>query len=107
MNHKDLDEKILAILMFQEREGQEDDIHVLTGVVKLKDGVLHLHSGSERPPFQIQEEWLERIKYAPEALSETLSNAEYYLSLSVGPLPEDADMTEYTNTGLNLNNPDQ
>lgn len=102
MNKQELSGKTLAILMIQEQNGQ-DDTHVLGGTVNLINGGLYLDSGPERPPFYIEEAWLKRIKPTPEALKEVLSNAHFYLSLSLGPLPKDNDRNEYQKTGLNLN----
>ncbi|MDL5055218.1 hypothetical protein QQ056_16930 [Oscillatoria laete-virens NRMC-F 0139] len=107
MNKNDLNKKTLAILMFVEKDGQDDDVYVLSGVVELLNDELYLNSGPKRPPFLIQEEWFDRIKPTPEEFVEEFSNAELYLSLSVGSLPENADMMQYNNTGLNLHSRDE
>ncbi len=50
----------------------------------------------------IQPEWLDRIKSTPADLVDILMNAEFFLPLSVGALPDDADPSDYIHTGLKL-----
>jgi hypothetical protein len=102
MDHQELIGKTLALLIFAEREGQEDDVHVIDGTVQEKEGVLVLQFSEEHSPFPIQEDWLPRIKPTPEGIQAMLQDVQFFLSLSMGPLPENANMAEYLVTGLNL-----
>jgi hypothetical protein len=103
MDHQELEGKTLALLIFAEREGQEDDVHVIDGTVQALDGKLVLHFSEEQAPFPIQEDWLPRIKPTPEGIRAMLQNVQFCLSLSMGPLPQDTDMADYLATELNLN----
>jgi hypothetical protein len=97
LNPKELNGKSLALIL----AGEDEDWSVLRGIVRQEGQVLLLDHCTGQA-FHIQPEWLDRIKPTPADLSDILMNADFFLPLSVGPLPEDADPSDYINTGLKL-----
>lgn len=97
MNPKELNGKSLTLILAGEDEGWS----VLRGTVR-QDGEVLILDHSAGQAFHIQPEWFDRIKATPAGLSNILMNADFFLPLSVGPLPEDADPSDYINSGLKL-----
>ena len=54
------------------------------------------------PEFPIPDDTLDRVKPVLPEVREILEEAEFCTMLRVGPLPEDADLSEFTDTGLRL-----
>ena len=98
LNFQKLDGKSLALLL----AGEDDDWSVLRGIVRHDGEALLLNHSESEQPFVLQPEWLDRIKPTPADLSEILMDAEFFLPLSVGALPEDADPSDYLHAGLKL-----
>ncbi len=98
MNSQELNGKTLALLF----AGKDGDWSVLRGTVHQQGDVVMLDHSASGEPFHIQPEWLDRIKPIPEDLSDILMNADFFLSLSVGTLPERSDPSDYKFTGLKL-----
>jgi hypothetical protein len=98
VNYHELNGKSLALLL----AGEEDDWSVLRGTVRQEGEVMLLDRGAGEQPFVIQTEWVDRIKPVPVDLSDVLMSADFFLSLSVGVLPEDADPKEFLPTRLRL-----
>jgi hypothetical protein len=97
LNLQELNGKSLALLL----AGEDEDWSVLRGVV-LQEGEVLLLDHSAGQAFHIQPEWLDRIKPTPPDLSDILMNADFFLPLSVGALPEDADPSDYIHSDLKL-----
>lgn len=98
MNYQELSGKSLALLLV----GEDENRWILHGTVCREGEALLLdHSASEQP-FKIQPEWLDRIKPVPADLRDIFKGADFFLPLSMGTLPEDADPSEYVDTGLKL-----
>jgi hypothetical protein len=97
LNFRELNGKSLALLF----AGEDDDWSVLRGIVRQEgEALLLVHNAGEKP-FVIQPEWIDRIKSTPADLGDIL-DADFFLLLSVGALPEDADPSDYIHTGLKL-----
>lgn len=75
--------KRLAIIAWAKDAEGKDDVAVFAGVLRLGAIGYVLEREGGDFSFQIQEEWLPRIKAVPEELRQTLLGAEYQLSLSV------------------------
>lgn len=77
----------------------EDDWAVFSGTLKKNASGLFLDRGL-KPPFEISPEWIERIQPTGPDVKKILLNAEHYLSLSVGPIPEGESIDSYISAGL-------
>lgn len=90
-------------VIFVEDDGTDDGAWtVLTGVAKWRDGHLFVHRGMSVPEFPIPDDTLARVRSVQPGFRDILEEADYCTMLSVGPMPEDADSTEFTDTGLRL-----
>jgi len=90
-------------VIFVEDDGTEDGAWtVLTGVAKWRDGHLFVHRGMDVPEFPIPDDTLDRVKPVQPEVRDVLEEADYCTMLSVGPMPEDANPSEFTHTGLRL-----
>lgn len=90
-------------MILVEHDGTEDgDWTILTGVAKWRDGHLFVHRGMDIPEFPIPDETLDRVKSVSPEIRSILEDADFYTMLSVGPMPEDAEESEFTHTGLRL-----
>lgn len=90
--------KRLALLLIGEDEHGQDDCAIFAGIVR-QDGsrlVLDRDDG----PFELRDEWIERIRPVEAQVKDILLGADYVLSLSVGNLPGGASTAELEPTGL-------
>jgi hypothetical protein len=95
-----LDGKPFALLLMGTKPSGEDDWAVFSGIARLESGTLYLDRGAE-PRFEIRAEWIDRIHMIVDpVVRETLLNADYCLSLTVGRLPTDDDSSDFLQTGL-------
>ena len=96
-----LDGKILALILRGERGGEEEaSCH--TGTLRTSAGSYEFYRGDDSPSFELEPDWLKRIEPVPDDLKETLLNADYFLLLTVGVIPEDMDVSELIFTGLQI-----
>lgn len=96
-----LDGKTMVVLFWDENEDGTDDVYSLQGVCQW-DGK-ELSIPHTRGRLTIDPDWYDRIKEMPEDYLDIFGYAEYMMGLTVGPLPDDADLADYSPTGLNLN----
>ena len=97
----ELDGKILAIILWGECDGEEEaSCH--TGTLRKSGARYEFYRGEGSPAFNLEPQWLERIKPVPDDLKETLLNADVSLSLTVELIPEDMDVTEMVFTALRI-----
>ncbi|MGH7595682.1 MAG: hypothetical protein ACREOI_04985 [bacterium] len=101
MDLREIDGKSIALLLVDETK-EEADWFVLNGIARFSESAFYVELVTSQKPFEIQIEWLSRIKPTPKELRDVLSDADYYLPLVVGSLPDDADLNEYVHTGLKL-----
>lgn len=80
----------LALLLWAKDEHGEDDVAIIIGDLIEKDGAHFLVFDGEGSPFEIRNEWIERIRPTPPDLDVDVDGAEFLLSLSVGK-SEDID----------------
>ena len=100
INFEELTGKKLAIIAWGEDEKDEDEAAVFTGLARWADGHLYLDREGNPPYFQIPDDVLDRIKPVSDEVKDILLNAEYCISMLIGPLPDEADPGEYIQTGL-------
>ena len=95
----ELDGKILAIILCGESDG-EKEVSAHRGTLRKTGETYEFYRGKDRPSFKLEPHWLDRIRVVPDDVKETLLGADVCLSLTVGPIPNDADLSEYVLTGL-------
>lgn len=101
----ELDGKILAIILWGECDGEEEaSCH--TGTLRKSGARYEFYRGEGSPAFNLEPQWLERIKPVPDDLKETLLSADVSLSLTVELIPEDMDVTEMVFTALRISGGD-
>lgn len=98
MDLAEIDGKSLALLLIGEDENGEDDCAVFRGTARW-DGT-DLHFVREGVDFAIPADALGRIRSVDSAIRDIMLDAEYFIPLSVGPLPAGADATDFARTGL-------
>lgn len=91
--------KPFAVLLMGETAEGEDDWAVFSGTLEQNALGLYLDRGA-KPSFEIHPEWVERIRPVGSDVKDILLDAEHYLSLSVGPIPEGESTESYVGTGL-------
>lgn len=94
-----LNGKSLAVLLIGQTADGEDDWTVFSGTVHATETVVVLNR-DDAPSFEIQTKWFERIKPVGADIKSILLGAEFYLPLSIGPLPEGESAESYISTGL-------
>jgi len=99
MNALTLNGKSFAVLLMGQTAAGQDDWAVFAGTFRTDDKGFFLDRG-QKPPFEIDADWLERIKPVSGSVKETLLGAEFYLSLTIGPLPEGESAETFVETGL-------
>lgn len=93
--------KRIAVLLNGQDEAGEEEWAVLAGRAVWDGEKLRVDRGSGRKPFPAPYHALDRLKPVQDEVREILLDADFWLPLFVGPLPEDADQGEYESTGLN------
>ncbi len=97
----ELDGKILVIILWGECDGEEEaSCH--TGTLRKSGARYEFYRGEGSPAFNLEPQWLERIKPVPDDLKETLLNADVSLSLTVELIPENMDVSELVFTRLQI-----
>lgn len=95
-------DKKFAVIIVEDNGTENGAWYVLAGVAKWRDGHLFVDRGIDAPEFSIPDDTLDRVKPVQPDVRGVLEEADYYTMLSLGPLPEDADPSEFTHTGLKL-----
>ncbi|HCF59275.1 MAG TPA: hypothetical protein DFS52_14935 [Myxococcales bacterium] len=89
----------LALLLWSENGEGEDEAAVFVGKV-VRSGERLSFQGQDGASLELEEEWLSRIKPVDAKLADILMNADYFLPLSVGPLPPGLSASDFLRTGL-------
>ncbi len=100
MNAKTVDGKKLAIIAWAKDEKGEEDVAVFTGVASWNGKQLTLLRHPEQDSFVIPNDWLSRLKEMTPDLRDILLDADFSISVSVGLLPDNADLSQYENLPL-------
>ena len=95
-------DKKFAVIFIQDDGTEDGKWTVLTGVAKWRDGQLFVDRGMDSPEFPIPGDTLDRVKPVLPEVRAVLGEADFCTILRVGPLPEEADPSEFTHTGLRL-----
>ena len=93
--------KRLAMVAWAKKEGGEDDVRVFAGTADWNGETLTVRREPIDSSFEVQAEWLERIKGVTPDLKKTLLGADYSFSVNVGDISEAANPSELQKTGLN------
>jgi len=98
VNPADVHGRRLAMVAWGKKPDGTDDVVVFTGTGRWEGG--HLTMVREHSSFQILDEWLSRLKMVDADLKSALLEADYCFDVTIGPLPDGADLMEYLETGL-------
>ena len=82
-----LDKKICLLLWAKDEQGK-DDVARYTGTLKENGKGMYIDRGPDNPKFEIQEDWVARIKVVEDDFKESLLGSDVALSLKVGDAPE-------------------
>ena len=96
----DLVGRRLALITWERDESGEDEVWVHAGTVRHSGSGLVLDRGENSAPVKLLPEWLARIKSVSSDLRADLFDAEFCISLTIGPIPEGMDESELEFTGL-------
>ena len=96
----DLVGRRLALVIWGEDRNGEEEVWVHAGIVCAMGSALFLERGGDKPMVRLFPEWLAKIQIVGENLRETLLNAEFQISLTVGPVPAGIDPSNLHFTGL-------
>jgi hypothetical protein len=100
MNLEKLTGKKFALVAMGEDESGKKEGVVFTGIARWIKGHLYFDHSSKHKPFQLPDDVLHRVKPTPKEFKDILLDAEFYIIMSIGSLPDDADPSEYVQTGL-------
>jgi hypothetical protein len=89
----------IAVILVDYSEKQSGDWYVVSGVAKVKDRRLFVDRGTDTD-FPIPDDTHDRIKEVTPAIASVVGDAEFVITLSVGPKP-DGD-GRYLPTGVRL-----
>jgi hypothetical protein len=78
--------KSFAIILIDYCENTDGDWSVIRGIGKIKDGRLFIDRSTD-VDFPIPEDTYGRIKRPTPEIASVVGHAEYYIPLTVGPLP--------------------
>ena len=92
----------IALLLICEREEGQDEHWVIHGVVEQNADSYVLRRAESNQPFPLDPAWFERLRPVTDSLRSVFGDAEHFIPLTVGPLPEGADPAEFIVTGLRL-----
>ena len=87
----------LAVLLWGKDADGEDDVVLMTGVLREVNGAFFVERG-ENPRFPLEDEWLPRIKRTNPEVLDVVSDAPFMLTLTVEKVDEVGD--SYRPTGL-------
>jgi hypothetical protein len=88
------------MVVWGKKDHGTDDVAVFTGIAEWDGRRLIMLRQPGAAPFEVQHEWLGRLKPATPDLQSELLGADYYFSVTIGPLPPGDDMSQYRETSL-------
>jgi hypothetical protein len=100
MKYEELTGKKLALIAWGEDENGKDDVVVFTGIARWENRHIYLDRKGKRKSFQVPDDVLERIKPVPAKIADIVLGAEFFLSMTIGSIPKDANPKDYIKTGL-------
>jgi len=87
--------RCLAMMVWGKKADGTDDVAVFTGTAEWDGERLVMLRGHGEPPLEVQGEWLDRLKPVDPDLRSEFLGAEYYFSVTIGPLPAGDDVSQY------------
>ena len=100
MNPADIHGKRIAMVAWGEKPDGTDDVVVFAGTAEWDGARLIVNGGPDSFSFQVQDDWIGRLQPVAPDLKETLLDAEYSFSVTIGPLPDGANLDEFVRTGI-------
>jgi hypothetical protein len=97
MNLVELKDKTVALIVWNTEK--EDDVHVYLGKLKEEKDECYFVNEEKGWRVSLDNEQLNRLQPVSDDLKETLLNAEYALSMSMGDLPQ-SNSENYKATGM-------
>lgn len=97
MNFADIKDKKVSLIVWNTEK--EDDLHVYLGRLQMENGESHFVNVEKGWRVTLDEEQLSRLQPVSDDLKETLLNADYALSMSMGDLVE-SNQQDYRTTGM-------
>src|SRR5438445_6377123 len=91
--------KRLALVIWGTDRNGEDEVWVHTGSVQASGSGFVLDRGEDKPQVKLLPEWLSRIKPVDDEVRSTLCEAEICVSLTLSPIPEGMDPSEFEDIG--------
>jgi hypothetical protein len=95
-----LHDKKFAIIMVEDDGSEDGEWVVVWGVAKWRDSHLFVHRDMGTPEFPVPDAALDRIKPVSADVRDILEDAEYSITLSVGPIPDGVDPATLLHTGF-------
>jgi hypothetical protein len=92
--------KRLSLIIWGKDRNGEDEVWVHAGTVRGSGSDLVLDRGDDAPRVKLLPEWLPRIKPVSDELRVDLLEAEICLSLTISPVPEGMETSEFEDFGL-------
>ena len=92
--------KRLALVIWGKDGDGEDEVFVHTGTVRASGSGFVLDRGEDKPQVKLLPEWLSRIKPVDDEVRSTLREVEICVSLTLSPIPEGMDPSEFEDVGL-------
>ena len=90
----------VAILFVGETDDGSDDCAVMAGPATWDGGNLWINYGDPDHQFPLPEEAWPGLQPVPRDVRDIFQDAQFYTSIAVGNLPEDADYSQLMLTGL-------
>lgn len=94
MNPPEIHGAVLAMIAWGKSADGEDEVVVYYGTANWTGRELLLQR-DDASSMVVMPEWYERISPVSDVLRETFLRADYCFSVTIGPLPEKADESEY------------
>ena len=92
----------LGVVFIVDKPDGEEEWQPRTGtIVPGADGLAICFPPQTKATIQLDPEWEERLRPVPEDMRKHCE-ADFMIYITVGQLPDDADLSEYLSTGLNL-----
>lgn len=95
-----LNGKNFAVVILEGDDADSVEGAAIFGIAKWRDGQFFVHHSDEFPDFPVPHDALERIRPVSREVRDILADAEYFVVLNLGPLPEGADSGRFLQTGL-------
>ena len=100
INPADIDGGRLATSVWGTKPDGSDDVMVYAGTARWDGKCMSMLGSSGELLVRLEDQWLTRLRRVEPSLKKTLLEADFSFSVTIGPLPEGADMDKYTMLGI-------